>query len=75
MISSQVSAWLSGRGRQRTTRYAVGIGDMGMVHPSHPPLAQGLGRAGKGIEEPTMGPGKGSSGFGNSLQRYRAVTS
>ena len=42
---------------------------------SHPPFAEGLCRTGKGIEESTMDPAKGSSGSGNSLQRHRAVTS
>ena len=33
---------MSGRGWQRTTKYAVFTGDMGMVHSSHSPLAQVL---------------------------------
>ena len=32
---------------------------MGTVLASHPPFAEGLCRTGKGIEEPTMGPGQG----------------
>ena len=35
---------------------------MGTVLTSHPLFAEGLCRTGKGIEEPALGPGKGSSG-------------
>ena len=35
---------------------------------SHPPLAEGLCRTGKGIEEPALGPAKGSSGQGQPAE-------
>ena len=75
-ISMAGEAWgMSVRQGQEEKKKSWAYGDMGTVLTSHPPLAEGLCGTGKGIEEPTMGPGKGSSGFGNSLQRHRAVTS
>ena len=69
-------AWgMSVRQGQEEKKKSWAYGDMGTVLTSRPPLAEGLCGTGKGIEEPTMGLGKGSSGFGNSLQRHRAVTS
>ena len=38
--------------------------DMGRMHTSHPPFAEQLCGTGKGIEELTLGPPKGSSGQG-----------
>ena len=43
-------------------------GDMGIMHTSHPPFAEGLCRTGKGIEEPALGPAKGSSGQGQPAE-------
>ena len=39
-------------------------GNMGTVLTSHPPFAEGLCGTGKGIEEPALGPSKGSRGQG-----------
>ena len=66
---------MSGSNRKRRKSHVMGIWDMGTVLTSHPLFAEGLCRTGKGIEESTMDPAKGSSGSGNSLQRHRAVTS
>ena len=38
------------------------------MHTSHPPFAEQLCRIGKGIEEPPLGPPKGSSGQGQPAQ-------
>ena len=43
-------------------------GDMGRMHTSHPPFAELLCRTGKGIEEPALGPPKGSSGQGQPAE-------
>ena len=43
-------------------------GDMGTVLTSHPPFAEGLCGTGKGIEEPALGPAKGSSGQGQPAE-------
>ena len=43
-------------------------GDTGRMHTSHPPFAEGLCRTGKGIEEPALGPAKGSSGQGQPAE-------
>ena len=53
---------MSGRDRKRRKSHVMGIWDMGTVLTSHPLFAEGLCRTGKGIEEPALGPGKGSSG-------------
>ena len=38
------------------------------MHTSHPPFAEQLCRTGKGIEEPPLGPPKGSSGQGQPAE-------
>ena len=38
------------------------------MHTSHPPFAEQLCRIGKGIEEPPLGPPKGSSGQGQPAE-------
>ena len=43
-------------------------GDMGRMHTSHPPFAEQLCGTGKGIEELTLGPPKGSSGQGQPAE-------
>ena len=50
-------------------------GDMGRVHTSNPPFAEGLCSTGKGTEELALHIGKGSRLDKGSLQRHRAVTS
>ena len=75
-ISVAGEGWvMSVRQGQEEKKKSWAYGDMGTVFTSHPPFAEGLCRTGKGIEESTMDPAKGSSGFGNSLQRHRAVMS
>ena len=39
-------------------------GNMGTMITSHPPFAEGLCGTGKGIEQPALGPSKGSRGQG-----------
>ena len=76
MIASQVSAWLHVRqGLAEDNKVCCGHWGHGDGAPFTPTPCSGAGKGRKGIEEPTMGPGKGSSGFGNSLKRHRAVTS
>ena len=41
---------------------------MGTVLTSHPPFAEGLCETRKGIEEPALGPAKGSSGKGQPAE-------
>ena len=41
---------------------------MGTVLTSHPPFAEGLCGTRKGIEEPALGPAKGSSGKGQPAE-------
>ena len=43
-------------------------GDLGTVLTSHPPFAEGLCKTRKGIEEPALGPAKGSSGQGQPAE-------
>ena len=43
-------------------------GNMGTVITSHPPFAEGLCGTGKGIEEPALGPAKGSRGQGQPAE-------
>ena len=47
-------------------------GEMGTVLTSHPPFAEGLCGTGKGIEEPALGPAKGSSGKGQPAETQRS---
>ena len=46
----------------------MGIWGLGTVLNSQPPLAEGLCRTGKGIEEPALGPAKGSRGQGQPAE-------
>ena len=46
----------------------MGIWDMGTVLTSHPAFDEGLCGTRKGIEEPALGPAKGSSGKGQPAE-------
>ena len=76
MIAGQVSARLRVRqGLAEDNKVCCGHWGHGDGAPFTPTPCSGAVKGRKGIEESTMGPDKGSRGFGNSLQRHRAVTS
>ena len=51
--------WVRSVGQGQEEKRKPCYGHVGTVLASHPPFAEGLCRTGKGIEEPTMGPGQG----------------
>ena len=60
-----MSVW---QGQTEQNKARCGHMDQGMKLTSHPPFAEGLCRTGKGIEEPALGPAKGSSGQGQPAE-------
>ena len=55
-------------GSDRAEQMCVDTWYQGTKLPSHPSFAEGLCRTGNGIEEPALGPAKGSRGQGQPAE-------
>ena len=60
-----MSVW---QGQTEQNKARCGHMDQGMKLTSHPPFAEGLCRTGTGIEEPALGPAKGSRDQGQPAE-------